>query len=82
MTDLIQTLENKEMIPMTDVYPMYHGSPYDRGGADAWYARPKNPHKYPNGTYRSDPVILTDPEEIKAYMAGYSEGIYSGKQWT
>lgn len=48
-----------------------HGSPYDRGSADAYYRRPKSPHKYPEGSYKGERVELTDPKEIEAYMAGY-----------
>lgn len=53
------------------VYERVHGGPYDRGGADAWYGRKPKPHKYPEGTYNGAEVILEDPEEIKAYWAGY-----------
>lgn len=49
-----------------------HGSPYDRGSADSYYNRPKNPHKW------LDPLgqkveKLTDPDEIEAYNLGYDE---------
>lgn len=54
-------------------YPNWNGSPYDRGSADAWYGRPYNPHKYPKGTYKCDPVFLTDEEELAAYKAGYED---------
>ena len=54
-------------------YPNWNGSPYDRGSADAWYERPYNPHKYPQGTYKCEPVALTDPNEVAAYKAGYEE---------
>jgi hypothetical protein len=54
-------------------YPNWHGSPYDRGCADAWYGRAPSPHKYPNGTYKGERVTLTDPEELEAYTAGYEE---------
>lgn len=50
-----------------------HGSPYDRGSADAYYRRHANPHKWPQGTGNGTKVELTDPNEIKAYMAGYNE---------
>lgn len=50
-----------------------HGSPYDRGCADAHYDRPKNPHKYPNGTYNHPHIGEKDltTEEIEAYHYGY-----------
>lgn len=59
-----------------------HGSAFDRGSADAWYHRPKNPHKVVNGQQ----VKLTDPEEIAAYHAGFKEtyddeGPHGGKQY-
>lgn len=50
-----------------------HGSPYDRGGADAYYWRQPEPHKYPNGTGVPPKILLTDPEEIAEYMLGYRE---------
>jgi hypothetical protein len=50
-----------------------HGSLYDRGSADSYYRRQKNPHWYPEGT-GIEPIItdLTE-EEIKEYMLGYDE---------
>ena len=62
-------------------YPDWHGSPYDRGSADAWYARERDPHKYPQGTYNGERVALTDPAEIEAYNAGYDEAEFGGKEW-
>lgn len=49
-----------------------HGSPADRGSADAYYGRAADPHKYPDGTYNGERVKLTDPAEIKAYMDAYN----------
>lgn len=48
-----------------------HGGPRDRGRADAWYDRAKNPHKFQEDTGSSDRVDLTDPAEIAAYCDGY-----------
>lgn len=57
------------------------GSPYDRGGADAWYHRSARPHKLVKG----QEVKLTDPEEIAQYHQGFEdEGVtskYHGKQY-
>lgn len=61
-------------------YPQWHGSPYDRGSADAYYWRSPEPHKWPEGTYRGECVKLTDPAEIEAYFAGYNETI-ERKDW-
>jgi hypothetical protein len=59
-----------------------HLGPYDCGGADAWYGRRFNPHKYvalPNGTRQK--VELTDPAEIAAYKAGYENEGGQGKDY-
>ena len=56
---------------MEKEYDRSHGSPYDRGSADYYYWRAKDPHKYPNGTGNAPRIELTDPEEIAAYHAGY-----------
>jgi hypothetical protein len=50
-----------------------HGGLYDRGSADSYYRRAKNPHWYPEGT-GIEPIItdLTE-EEVKEYMLGYDE---------
>ena len=57
--------------------PAYHGSPEDRGSSDAYYGRPKDPHKYPNGTYNPPRIALTDPEEVAAYNRGYDKLVVS-----
>lgn len=49
-----------------------HGSPADRGAADAYYGRKADPHKYPNGTYIEPRVPLTDPAEIAEYLEAYN----------
>ena len=50
-----------------------HGSPYDRGAADAWYGRPRTPHYYRGSTYASERVEEKDMTqgELDAYDAGY-----------
>lgn len=66
-------------------YTTWHGSPYDRGSADSWYSRPKNPHWYPEGTYKGQRVEAQDmtPEQLEAYDAGYEENEQCGgkKDW-
>ena len=55
------------------------GSPYDRGAADSYYGRDPRPHKIVPYTGadgvkgQMQKVPLTDPAEIAAYKAGYSE---------
>jgi hypothetical protein len=46
-----------------------HGSPYDRGHADAWYGRSAEPHMGHGHQRRYD---LTQ-EERDEYMKGYSD---------
>ena len=60
-----------------------HGSPYDRGGADFWYHRPRDPHWYPEGTYRGeriDPTNGMTEQEIKEYHLGYDDAEEWGEQ--
>jgi hypothetical protein len=49
----------------------YHGGPFDRGSADAYYWRPRKPHKYPNGTYNPPEVTELTEEELEAYNYAY-----------
>jgi hypothetical protein len=61
----------------------YHGGPFDRGGADFYYWRDPEPHKYPNGTGNPPRVTDLTPEEKAAYFAGYRKARASGdrKDW-
>lgn len=56
-------------------YERRHGSPFDRGSADAYYRRPKSPHYYVKNTYSSKRIEKPDMtlEEIEAYNAGYDQ---------
>ena len=54
-------------------YDKRHGGPYDRGSADAYYGRPRSPHKFPGATGHGERITLTDLAEIEAYTAGYNE---------
>lgn len=50
-----------------------HGSPADRGGADAYYGRRRDPHYYPEGTYRGrriEPPEMTI-EQVREYNEAY-----------
>lgn len=62
-----------------------HGSPYDRGSADAYYRRAYNPHYYMGATYETkvvEGVDMTEAERL-AYAAGFDERQASGdfKEW-
>lgn len=57
---------------VTDELPR-HGSPQDRGSADAYYGRGFVPHYFVGDTYQSEAVTIDDmtPDEIAAYKYGY-----------
>jgi hypothetical protein len=60
-----------------------HGGLFDRGSADSYYRRPRQPHWYPNGT-GVKPIVtdLTDAER-EEYLAGYeyNERFGDKKDW-
>lgn len=55
-----------------------HGSPYDRGSADAYYQRPMKPHYYPEGTGHGEPVTELTHEQELEYVMGYQDQMRSG----
>ena len=63
-----------------------HGSPYDRGSADAYYGRQKNPHWWPCGTGNGKmiPEEKMNDVQIEEYHKGYDnepERKYSYSDW-
>jgi len=50
-----------------------NGSPYDRGAADSYYGRPREPHYWPSGTCKGTmvPRDLMTEEELYQYHHGY-----------
>jgi hypothetical protein len=66
-------------------YDQRHGGPFDRGSADSYYHRARNPHFYVGGTGTSDRVEQSEMtnEEIQAYLAGYqyNEQFGDKKDW-
>ena len=62
-----------------------HGSLFDRGSADSYYHRPRNPHMYAGATMQSPriPESAMTPDEVLAYHAGYDDNERSGnhKNW-
>lgn len=64
---------------------MEHGSPYDRGSADSYYNRAKNPHYYKRkglGQERVEESNMSDVE-IQQYLLGYNDNEKLGhkKNW-
>ena len=66
-------------------YDQSHGGPFDRGSADSYYGRPRDPHYWPEGTYKGTRVEAKDmtPAQIEAYNAGYdyNEQFGDKKDW-
>ncbi len=66
-------------------YLQYHGNAFDRGSADSYYHRPRDPHLWPAGTYHGERIEASDMsvEEIEAYNAGYdyNEAFGDKKDW-
>ena len=65
------------------MYDARHGGPFDRGSADSYYRRSKDPHYFVGATYNSDRVTDLTPEELEAYHAGYDWNEMCGdeKDW-
>ena len=67
------------------VYDKRHGSPFDRGSADAYYRRPFRPHFFTDATYASDEIMEEHMtrEQREAYAAGYAQTCIFGdhKNW-
>jgi len=59
-------------------YDKRHGGPWDRGGADSYYRRGRQPHYYVGGTGTSEKVTDLTPQEREAYYAGYDDNEASG----
>lgn len=48
-----------------------HGSLFDRGSADSFYGRPRDPHWFPEGSYNGTKVVKLTEVEVEEYHAGY-----------
>jgi len=66
-------------------YDSRHGGPFDRGSADSYYHRRRDPHYFLEGTHTSPRIDREDMTdlEIDAYYAGYEYNEESGdkKDW-
>ena len=49
-----------------------HGCLYDRGSADSYYGRARDPHYGGVGGGSGDRVSVNDEESVAEYMAGYN----------
>lgn len=68
-----------------DNYTQEHGGAFDRGSADSYYGRGRDPHMWPEGTGNGIRINkeLMSPAEIQAYLAGYqwNEQFGDKKSW-
>ena len=60
-----------------------HGGLFDRGSADSYYGRPRDPHWWPEGTGHGKQVTELNQAEIEEYLAGYDYNEQYGdkKSW-
>jgi hypothetical protein len=71
------------MLVFDKIYDRKHGSLYDRGSADSYYGRPRDPHYYPNGTGNEPRIKATEELDIREYNEGYdyNERYGDKKMW-
>ena len=66
-------------------YDQRHGGAFDRGSADSYYRRGRQPHMYEGATGTSRRIEQSEmtPQEIQAYIAGYqwNEQFGDKKNW-
>lgn len=66
-------------------YDERHGGAFDRGAADSYYHRPRDPHFFVGATYMTERIGQDQmtPSEIQAYLAGYqwNEQFGDKKDW-
>ena len=64
-------------------YDQVHGNAFDRGSADSWYGRARNPHKGGVGGNSGPRVEALTEAEVEAYHAGYdyNEQFGGKKEW-
>ena len=68
-----------------ELYDERHGGAYDRGSADYYYGRGRQPHLFTGDTYNSSKVLAENMSEldVDAYNAGYDAAKACGdrKEW-
>jgi len=71
----------KDAVEATEMYDKSHGSFFDRGSADSWYSRPRDPHRGGVGGDSGPRIEATNPQDIEAYHAGYNfNELWGGKK--
>jgi hypothetical protein len=57
-----------------------HGCLFDRGSADSYYGRARDPHYGGVGGESGPRVSVTDPASVAEYMAGYDDNEQYGSK--
>lgn len=67
----------------TEQYDKSHGSFFDRGSADSYYNRPRDPHRGGVGGLSGERIEAVREADIHAYDAGYdyNEEFGDKKSW-
>lgn len=52
-------------------YSTHYGGPWDRGNADSYYRRKRNPHYFLGNVNTSEKITNLTDSEIEAYHAGF-----------
>jgi len=75
--------EQQEYEDKIEEYDKQHGSFFDRGSADSYYGRPRDPHRGGVGGFSGPRIAAQTAEEFEAYHAGYDYNEESGskKEW-
>jgi hypothetical protein len=73
----------KEAQALTSMFDNSHGSFFDRGSADSYYHRARDPHRGGVGGGSGPRIEATEPDELEAYHAGYDYNEQYGdkKDW-
>lgn len=73
----------KEAQVATEQYDKSHGSFFDRGSADNYYGRPRDPHRGGVGGNSGERIAASTADEVTAYYAGYeyNEEFGDKKSW-
>ena len=60
-----------------------HGGLFDRGSADSYYGRPRDPHRGGVGGMSGPRIVASTEAELEAYHAGYdyNEEFGDKKDW-
>lgn len=64
-------------------YLVFHGDPFDRGSADSYYGRGRDPHRGGVGGNSGPRISTLTVREKQEYMAGYdyNEAMGDKKDW-